>query len=234
MLYANDFKDKAIWVPEGAEIPVSELMKDLERYGIESHKLATIVCLDEDFVRSTGYKLEKHLIDHMAKAFARAEEEAFILGEGAYEPTGILDDNGAETGVTAQTLTYDSIIQLFFSVKPEYRKHGKWLMNDETALDLRTLKDADGNYLWNHANDTILGKEVLISEFMPSVEVYGSKPVAFGDFSHYEIIDRSRFSIRALNEMFIANQQIGYLGYAFLDGKLTNKEAEKVLSVSAQ
>lgn len=33
-------------------------------------------------------------------------------------------------------------------------------MNDKTALVLRTLKDKDGNYLWNQADNTILGKEV--------------------------------------------------------------------------
>jgi len=36
-------------------------------------------------------------------------------------------------------------------------------MNDETAFYLRTLKDDDGNYLWNSNSDTIFGKEVIIS-----------------------------------------------------------------------
>ena len=39
------------------------------------------------------------------------------------------------------------MVKLYFSVKPEYRKNGVWMMNDETALTLRTLKDADGNYV---------------------------------------------------------------------------------------
>ena len=42
-------------------------------------------------------------------------------------------------------------------------------MNDKTALALRKLKDGDGNYLWNQANDTILGRQVIISEYMPLV-----------------------------------------------------------------
>ena len=29
-----------------------------------------------------------------------------------------------------------------------------WVMNDETALALRKLKDADSNYIWNHNNDS--------------------------------------------------------------------------------
>ena len=54
-------------------------------------------------------------------------------------------------------------------------------MNDKTALVLRKLKDNDGNYLWNQENDTILGKQVIISEYMPDIET-GTKPIAFGDF----------------------------------------------------
>ena len=119
---------------------------------------------------------------------------------------------------------------LYFSLKPEYRKNGKWLMNDETAFALRRIKDADGNYIWNHSNDTIFGKEVLISEFMPSA-IAGASPVAFGDFSYYTIVDRDHTSVKALREKFAINSQIGYLGIEFLDGKLVRPEAIKVLKI---
>ena len=51
------------------------------------------------------------------------------------------------------------MIALYFSVEKEYRKNDIWMMNDCTALMLRTLKDADGNYLWNHTDDTMLQRE---------------------------------------------------------------------------
>ena len=70
--------------------------------------------------------------------------------------------------LTTDALTYDNIISLYFSVKPEYRANAVWLMNDETAMALRKLKDADGNYLWRSTDDTIFGKKVIISEFMTS------------------------------------------------------------------
>ncbi len=68
-------------------------------------------------------------------------------------------------------------------------------MNDETALTLRLLKDENGNYLWNHTNDTILGKPVIISNDMPSAG-NGKMPVVFGDFSYYWIIERSPISVQ--------------------------------------
>lgn len=103
-------------------------------------------------------------------------------------------------------------------------------MNDETALALRKLKDSDGNYIWNHSNDTILGKEVMISNDMPSAKA-GTKPIAFGDFSYYCIFDREYFSVRALSEKFGSYGQVGYLGFEFLDGRLVRTDAVKVLEI---
>ena len=114
-------------------------------------------------------------------------------------PYGLLHETlGAEVGINADSLTFDNVISLFLSVKAKYRKNGKWLMNDETALILRTLKDKDGNYLWNHSNDTILGKEVIISEYMPTE----GTPVLFGDFSKYLVIDREHLRLRELKELY--------------------------------
>ena len=104
-------------------------------------------------------------------------------------------------------------------------------MNDETAYALRTLKDANGNYIWNHTNDTILGHKVFISEFMPNAES-GSKPIAFGDFRYYWIVNRSPVHIRPLVEKYIHIDCIGYRAYEFLDGKLVRPEAIKVMKIS--
>ena len=61
-------------------------------------------------------------------------------------PTGLLcPGKGAETALTTDTVTYDNVVKLFFSLKPEYRDNALWLMNDETAFLLRTLKDGAGN-----------------------------------------------------------------------------------------
>ena len=83
-------------------------------------------------------------------------------------------------------------------------------MNSNTALKLRTMKNDDGSYLWNAVSDTILGKPVIISEYMPPEES-GAMPIVFRDFSYYRIIRRSPFSITVLRELFIAHEQIGYL-----------------------
>lgn len=122
----------------------------------------------------------------LPKAYELVKTPGFpIIRIGADEPTGIFHNtDGAKIALTSETLTYDDVIYLYFSVDKEYRRNGIWLMNDKTALALRKLKDIDSNYLWNQTNDTILGKQVIISEYMLDIET-GTKPIAFGDFSYY-------------------------------------------------
>lgn len=225
-IVAADSDDDAEFIPEGHPVNIKNVMDDFSPIPVLSHKLAVILKMPNEFVSDAAFDLKGYMVKRLAKSYAAAEDNAFINGSGEYEPEGVL--RGAETGCEASELTYDGIISLFYSVKPEYRENGTWLMNDETAQILRTLKDNDGNYLWNQANDTILGRPVAFSRFMPSTE----KPVAFGDFSYYWIIRRSPLVIRMLLELFALNGQNGYLTYEFIDGKIVRPEAVKVIEIN--
>ena len=230
LAYASD--DVAACVPEGESINVSNLADDFTRIKTEAHKVVSLVKVANAFVTDNAFDIKKHLPKRFAKVFGRAEENLFINGTGVGQPVGILNDTlGAETGVTTTDVTFDDVINLYMSVKAKHRKHGVWLMNDETALALRKLKDKDGNYLWQEDMDTILGKPVYISEFMPSIAT-GKKVIAFGDFSYYWILNRRPLAVRALKEKFELYDQTGYLAMEYIDGKLVNREAIKVMQIS--
>ena len=231
-IFAKDCSDIAAWVPEGGSIPLQDGVNDFTRYAVDSHKLAVFVKLDDDFVHDAAFSLEDYLTERLAKNLAKSEDKGFVLGTGEHMPVGILDDTaGAKTGVTTSALCFDDVLRLYYSLDKEYRKNAVWLMNDETALTLRMVKDSAGNYLWNPSDNTILGKPVVISYDMPSVGA-GAKPIVFGDFSYYWIIDRSPVSIQALKELFVTLDQVGYLATEFLDGKLIRRDALKALKIS--
>ena len=227
-IMARTVEHEAEWVPELTDIPLFDADEDYEKFKVERRKIAAIVRLSNDFIHSPSFDIESNVLGTFAKAMNRAEEMAIINGDGVDMPYGLLHETlGAEVGINADALTFDNVISLFLSVKAKYRKNGKWLMNDETALILRTLKDKDGNYLWNHSNDTILGKEVIISEYMPTE----GTPVLFGDFSKYLVIDREHLRLRELKELYAMDDRTGYLGFSFLDGRLTKRDAVKILRI---
>ena len=231
-LFAVDGYDNVSWVPEGDAIPIQDGINSFTKYSIGNYKLATILRLHDDTITDSQFDIEGYLVKRFAKSFGKAEDDAFINGTGDEMPIGILNSTGgAEVGVTTSSITYDDVIRLFFSVDPDYRGNGVWLMNDATALVLRTMKDENGNYLWNHANDTILSKPVYISNAMPDIGS-GAKPIAFGDFSYYWIVDREPISIRYIRELYARYQQTGYLATEYMDAKLIRPEAIKFIQIT--
>lgn len=236
-IYAKDCDTIINTVCSTAEADIVDVGKaypadsdEFDMMNFESYKIATLCKISNVLVNEKTFNVTKYLSNEFARRFGRAEEKYFISGDGNKQPLGIL--HTADVGVKAAEITYDEIIKLYFSLKPEYRKHAIWVMNDETALALRTLKDNSGSYIWNSTNDTIFGRPVEISNHMPKAEP-GNKPVFFGDLSYYWILQRDRLCIKPLYEKFGLEGAIGYIANERLDGKLIRHEAVKTLHITA-
>jgi len=232
-IHATASTGTAEWVGESIAIPESS--DSFTQFSVNSHKLASLTRLKQSFVTDNKFDIEKYLRNEFAHRFGREEENAFINGNGTDAPSGILHSTeGAQVGVTTQAttaITYDEVVKLYFSLDKHYRKNAVWVMNDETALYLRTLKDNNGNYIWNHTNDTILGKPVEYSPYIPGIES-GKIAIAFGDFSYYWIVERQPLAVKILKEKYILQGQIGFAAFERLDGKLIIPEAIKLLQLA--
>ncbi len=201
------------------------------KISFSSYKLAVLSKLNSTFIADMNFPVEAYLNNEFARRFGRAEEDIFINGTGINEPTGLLQT--AEIGKTAATteISFDDIVALYLSVKPEYRKNSVWIMNDETAIVLRSVKDADGNYIWRHSDDTIFGKPVINTPYMPNIGTV-AKPIAFGDLSYYWIIERRPLSVKVLRERYAVEGLVGFAAHERLDGKLIRPEAVKTLAIA--
>ena len=73
------------------------------------------------------------------------------------------------------------------------------------------LKDTSGNYIWRHSDDTILGLPVFTSPHMPDMEA-GAKPILFGDFTLYWIVECGGIVIKRLREKYAAMGLTGFMG----------------------
>lgn len=153
------------------------------------------------------FNVEAWYSQKVAETFADYEEEAFLTGDGTNKPKGLLDydyvatadgsrDFGKFQKITSTTLTADTIIDLYYSLRQVYRGNNTaWLMNPSTIQALRKLKDGNQNYIWidNIANGmvgTLLGRPVYESRFMPEFSTAGNKAILFGDFKKaYTIFD---------------------------------------------
>lgn len=232
-------KGTASWVDEEGAIPESD--DGFGQVSIGAYKLGTMIKVSEELLGDSVFDLEAYVSREFARRIGNKEEEAFFTGDGTGKPLGVLADNGgAEIGVTAAAagaFTADEVFDLFYSLKAPYRKNAVFLMNDASVKALRKLKDSNGQYLWQPsltaaAPDTLLGRPVYTSAFMPALEA-GKKSVLFGDLSYYWVADRQGRSFRRLGELFAPTGQVGFLATQRVDGKLILPEAVKVLQQKA-
>ena len=228
-------KGTASWVDE--EGAYTESDDAFSQVSIGAYKLGTMIKVSEELLADSVFDLEAYISKEFARRIGAREEESFFNGDGKGKPLGILAaTGGAEVGVTAASataITADEVIDLFYSLKAPYRKNAVWLLNDATVKQIRKLKDSTGQYLWQPSlvagtPDTILGKPVKTSAFMPTAAA-GAKTIAFGDFKYYWIADRQGRTFKKLSELFAATGQVGFMGTQRVDGKLILPEAIKVL-----
>lgn len=224
----------ASWVAEEGLIPDSD--DSFGQVTLGAHKLVTMIKVSEELLNDNVFNLENYIAKEFARRIGAAEEEAFIVGDGTGKPTGIV--NMAQLGVTTavnNAITFDEIIDLYYSLREGYRNNSTWLMNDSTIKVIRKLKDNSGQYLWQPSlqagqPDTILNRPVRTSVYMPAI-ASTTKVAAFGDFSNYWIADRQGRAFQRLNELFAANGQVGFKASERVDGKLTLAESVKVLQM---
>jgi len=234
---ANDTME-ASWIDEGEAIP--ETNTHFRQAVLGAYKQGAMIKVSNELLNDSAFDIAAYIADRFGKVMGRAEERAFLVGTGDKQPTGLLNDTiGAELGVTAASqtaVTFDDIFKLYYSLKAPYRAKATFLCNEELLLQLMTLKDGQGNFIWKPAldvgkPDTILGRPIVTSGYMPGV-AKGQKVLAFGDMNYYWIADRSSRTFRRLNERYAEYDQTGFMTTQRVDGKLILPEAVKYLKMA--
>jgi HK97 family phage major capsid protein len=228
----------ARWTAENAAIQESN--PTFTQKTIDAYKLTNLIRVSTELLQDSMFNLEAYIAQEFARAFGVAEEEAFCVGTGVGQPTGIFTASGGEVGVTTTApaaINTDNLIDLVYSLKSPYRRNAVFLMRDITVSSIRKLKDANGQYLWQPSvqagePDRLLGYRLYTSPYVPLVEA-DALPVAFGDFSNYWIADRMGRSVQRLIELFAGNGQIGFIGTQRIDAKVILAEGIKLLQMGA-
>lgn len=204
---------------------------------LSAYKITILSKVSEELLYDSAFNIEQFLANEYGRRLAAKEEELFCTGTGTNQPTGIF--TAATTGVTSKTatITFDDILDLFYSVKAPYRKNGSWLLNDSTVKALRKLKDTTGNYIWTPSvqagvPDMILNRPFYTSVFAPALEDKKA-PVAFGDFSYYWIGDRETRSIKKLDQLYAEKDLVGFKIRERVDANLILPEAVKTLKIDS-
>ena len=209
-------------VDEAGALPeVSDESKEIR---FSSYKIGSLAKLKLAFINDRNFNVENYLSTKFAKRFGIAEENLIVNGTGNKEPLGIMNSGIAKS--TASALTYDEVVKLFFSLDKDLRVNATWMMSDEMAMKLRSVKDSNGYPLFN--GERIFNKEVMI------INSLDENTILFGDFSYLYILIRKPLGVRVLTEKYIATGDYGYAGIERIDAKITDINAIKALVIHTE
>ncbi|CAD0185265.1 phage major capsid protein, HK97 family [Ruegeria sp. THAF57] len=231
------------WADENAAA-TETATPSIDRISIALHELSALPKASQRLLDDSAFDVEGWLAGRIADKFARAEAAAFISGDGADKPKGILDhakvDNDVwtwgnigyvPTGI-AGGVEADAIVDVVYALGAQYRVNGTFVMNSKTAGLIRKLKDSDGRFLWSDGLAAgeparLMGYPVLIAEDMPDAGT-DSFSIAFGDFqAGYTIAERP--DLRVLRDPFSAKPHVLFYATKRVGGDVSDFAAIKLV-----
>ncbi|GMG82592.1 phage major capsid protein [Paralimibaculum aggregatum] len=205
---------------------------------IYPHPFAKRIKISKDILRKSTIGIEALVRQRFAYKFGVTEEKAFINGTGQRQPLGLM--TASNDGIPAsrdvatdnsQTeITADGLINAKFSLKAQYLSRAVWIFHRDAVKQLAKLKDGEGQYLWRTGltgsdPDTLLGRPIYMSEYMPSTFTTGKRVGLFGDLSHYWIADALDMQMQRLDELYAEANQVGFIARRETDGAPVLAEA---------
>lgn len=223
------------WIDETGAYPESD--PTIAQVIMKAYKTGRIIKVTEELLQDSFSSIEAYIAMKFTKSTTKAEELAFVSGDGVGKPTGFLVDALiGKTAASATAFTADEIIDLWGSLDEDYAADATWKMNRNTIVKLMKLKDSTGDYLVNKglngAPSTLLGRPIVLNKNMPDIAA-AATPISFGDMSYYFIKDRKSMSMKRMDELYATTGHIGFRIDKRVDGKLVLAEAVKVLKMAA-
>ena len=91
------------------------------------------------------------LAERLADSFIKAENEAFINGDGNEKPCGILTNEDITRINTGNAVTPEILLKLINALDEEYMANSSFLMNRSTLASSQGLKDETSRFIWQQS-----------------------------------------------------------------------------------
>jgi HK97 family phage major capsid protein len=244
----DDDEGSADWT--GEKTAAADDTPDVGEKEIVVHNVRARMNATADILADAYVDLAAWLTGKGADKIARAENTAFVSGNGVAKPRGFTTyaawgaagvyerdkieriKTGAATAVAA-----DGLIRLQTSLKEAYQAGAVFGMKRVTFGSVLTLKGSDQFYFGpmllkdGQAQITLLGKPVIFMDDMPA-EGAGNLAVVYGDFGRaYTIVDR--VGLQVLRDPYSAHPYTIFHLTKRTGGDVTNFDAIKLQNCAA-
>lgn len=250
--FSKVFSDRNVgsgWVGETAARPATTTPA-LTSLGFTIGEIYANPAASQGLIDDAEVDIEAWLADEVETEFARQEGIAFLSGDGANKPHGLLTYVTGGTAAArhpwgaieaissgnAALLTGDGFLSLIYGLPEEHEANARLFMNRTTAGAARKLKDGQGNYLWQPSYEagqpaTISGVPIAHLPAMPAVAA-NAIVALYGDMAEtYQVVDR--IGIRVLRDPYTNKPFVHFYTTKRVGGGVKNPDAMKALKVAA-
>jgi len=187
-----------------------------------------LVKVSEDLLEDSAANLNQFLANSFGRWMAMTENRNSLIGAGTTAPQGVtVGGTAALTFDDTNAIAAAEIPELYHKLAGQYRDNAVWTMNDDTLGMLRGLTSSSVFTFGAHEinEESIMGKRVFTSTYMPKYTTTKYKAIVFGDWSMYALVERKGLVIRRLNELYAGNRQVGLLAVFRHGGVVLQSEA---------
>lgn len=225
------------WTNEVDEV-AQEDRKPFGMYTWSPRRLSKMIRLSRDIFMLDNAVAASEWGSEVSYSFGTTIERALLFGTGAEQPLGMFHvsgdnpigtDRDVEVGTTSG-FTYNALQDATYNLKQGHRQNAIWMFHRESIARLAKVTDTQDRPLWRaglapDAPDTLSGRPIYESEFIPNDFSTGNYVGAFFDPRMYRVVVAKNMDSQRLNELFALTNEIGFIFRMYLDGRPTLGEA---------
>lgn len=170
---------------------------------------------------------ENALVENVSKAMVKAIESAIISGDGVSKPTGIITTAG--TDVNIATMDYKTLVDVEASIPSAYDASTVYVMSKKTFMSFIGMTDANKQPiarvsvgLAGAPERTLLGRTVVLSEYLPSFDAVVAGGVFAFAFDLSQYVLNTGYDISVRNYVDETNDDQIFKATALIDGKVVD------------
>jgi HK97 family phage major capsid protein len=215
------------WTEEGATPTITNAK--FGRIRLEANKLMGLAAIPNE-LWADAPALSSWLTQAMPRGIAFYEDVAFLAGNGAGQPLGVLESTALvaitkETDQPADTIVVENVLKMYSRMLPSSLGNAVWLANPTTFPELMQLSISVGVGgapvalvdIRAAPMATMLGRPLILTEKVPTLGDQGD--LAFVDLGYYLVGDRQAVSMETSEHVYFANDETALRIIERVDGR---------------
>lgn len=233
MPLVDDTSNSGYLLTEATNAETSASDMDFTQGTLNAYKYTSgLVRISAELLQDSDFDIGAYLAEQLAVRFNRALNAAFTDADGSSKPKGVVACSAAKESLAKRSIAVSDLRNLMYSIDKAYRTNGTWMFHDSTEKLIRAIAMSatynENVGLWQPSfkdgiPSTIMGKPFVVNNDMDEIPTTGltaAKVILFGDFKKFIIREVKPLTVRRMDELFAATDQVAYALFGRYDSDL--------------